>query len=146
MKATSVIKSGLILLLISSLLILNTVGQAKREEKPQPSNLKVLPKDISEEELIKTMRNFSASLGVKCGTCHVGTPTADGKMDFDFASDAKPEKSTAREMMRMVKAINTKYIDKMDGDNMEHITCVTCHRGSLRPMVSVDSLPGRQQH
>lgn len=146
MKATSVIKSGLILLLISSLLILTTGGQTKREENPQPSNLKVLPKDISEEELIKTMRNFSASLGVKCGACHVGTPTADGKMDFDFASDAKPAKSTAREMMRMVKAINTKYIDKMEDDKLEHITCVTCHRGNLKPMVNVDSLPGRQQH
>lgn len=146
MQATSVIKTAIILFMISSFLILNTAGQATKDEHPQATNLKVLPKDISHDELIKTMRNFSAALGVKCGACHAGTPTADGKMDFDFASDAKPEKSTAREMMRMVKAINTKYLDKMDRGNMEHITCVTCHRGSMKPMVSVDSLPSRQQH
>ncbi|MBK9732461.1 MAG: c-type cytochrome [Chitinophagaceae bacterium] len=146
MKATATLKILSVLLLICTILILNSTGQVRSDEPPKPQNLKVLPKDISHDELIKTMRNFSTALGVKCIECHVGTPTADGKMDFDFASDTKPEKTTAREMMRMVTAINSKYIGKMKDDKLERITCVTCHRGSTKPMVNVDSLPGHSQH
>ena len=36
-----------------------------------PTNLQVLPKDISREELIATMRGYTAGLGVQCNYCHV---------------------------------------------------------------------------
>lgn len=128
------------LVLVSSIFILQSVGEARPDGPEGPTNLKVLPKDISHDELIKTMKEFSAALGVKCIECHVGTPTSDGKMDFDFASDAKPEKATARQMMKMVAAINGKYLKKMGGGQLDEISCVTCHRGSTHPIVSVDSL------
>ena len=101
------------------------------------SNLKVLPKNISEEELISLMRVYAKSLGVKCKACH--TPMASDSTKLDFASDAKHEKIIARKMMAMVNAINKKYIGKMD-DDFEDITCVTCHMGHVHPLVSVDSL------
>jgi hypothetical protein len=61
---------------------------------------------------------------------------------MDFASDDKPEKNIARNMMRMTEAINSNYIGKMIGGDhtLESITCVTCHMGKKTPIVSIDSL------
>ena len=145
MQATLRVKIISVLIITSALLILESLGQAKPDEPEKPKNLKVLPKDISHDDLIKIMKGFTASLGVRCTECHVGTPTADGKMDFDFASDAKDEKINARRMMKMVDAINGKYLGKMD-DDFEKITCVTCHRGNIKPLVSVDSLLKQEKH
>jgi hypothetical protein len=127
-------------LVLSSILMLQSFSEAGQDDPEAPKNLKVLPKNISQEELFSIMKGYSAALGVKCVECHAGTPTADGKMDFDFASDAKAEKEIARQMIRMVSAINGKYLKKIGGGQFEQISCVTCHRGSLKPMVSVDSL------
>lgn len=96
---------------------------------PPHKNLKVLPQDISGAELLGTMKFFAQSLGVRCSFCHVekeGEPLST----FDFASDAKPEKRTAREMMAMVHRINTDYADITEGK----VTCFTCHRGSTGPL------------
>jgi hypothetical protein len=61
-----------------------------------------------------------ASLGVGCTHCHV---------DFDhFESDANRVKQTAREMMRMVEALNR---ERFEGER--RVTCNTCHRGQPRP-------------
>jgi hypothetical protein len=67
-------------------------------------NLRVLPDSTSADELRAVMQSFTRALGVRCSECHVG----QGR-DFrtwDFASDAKPHKETARGMMRMTMAIN----------------------------------------
>ena len=68
---------------------------------PPHKNLKVLPQDIPGPQLLSTMKFFSLSLGVRCTFCHVGE---EGKplSTFDFASDAKREKQTARKMLAMV--------------------------------------------
>src|SRR4026207_1577271 len=106
---------------------LQTFGQTKQEEPEKPKNLKVLPKNISHDELIATMKGFSKALGVRCNECHVttskGTPEHP---DFDFASDAKPEKATARQMIKMVRAINSKCLSKMGDKKLDQIHCVTC--------------------
>ena len=146
MQATLHVKIISVVAITAAILCLQSIGQARPDEPEKAKNLKVLPKDISHDDLIKVMKGFTASLGVKCTQCHVGTPTSDGKMDFDFPSDAKPEKTTARQMMKMVKAINGKYLAKMDEGHLEQITCVTCHRGNIKPMVSVDSLPKMEKH
>lgn len=119
--------------------------QQQREKEEPPKNLKVLPKNTSGDDVHKLMRTFSRSLGVRCDHCHVGTPQ-EGKPfpKFDFASDDKPEKNIARKMMVMVDSINNSFIAKMGADDFEHISCVTCHMGNLKPMVSVDSLPKKQ--
>ena len=58
------------------------------------------------------------------------------RIDWIFASDAKPEKDIARHMFRMTGKINKKYFsfDKDDkGAMIPAITCMTCHRGSPHP-------------
>jgi len=60
-------------------------------------NLRVLPKNISSQNLSKIMiDDFEDGLGVSCTFCH-----AQGKdsLRLDYASDAKPEKQIARRMM-----------------------------------------------
>lgn len=118
-------------------------GFAPKHDDDKPVNLKILPKNISEEELHKIMREFSMSLGVRCGYCHVSeTVEGQNRPKFDFASDNKPQKNAARNMMRMVTAINENYIGKMIGTDhqLEQITCVTCHMGRTVPIISVDSI------
>ncbi len=97
-------------------------------------NLKVLPKDISKEELDKVMDGFKAALGVKCNFCHA--PQADNPKKLDFASDAKPEKNIARDMMRMTAKINKKYFHDekfQNGKALLAVSCVTCHNGNEHP-------------
>lgn len=114
----------------------------EKEEKPQ--NLKILPKNISDEELHQVMRGYSKSLGVRCNFCHVST--GEGKeAQYDFASDNKHTKIVARDMMRMTAAINKKYLSKIDGGKLERITCVTCHMGKTVPTISTDSLPKKEK-
>ena len=84
-------------------------GKEAAEVESQWENLKVLPKDISEADLKALMREYNASLGVKCNHCHA--PNAEGKMDF--ASDAKKEKEYARHMITMTGEINKKHFDSI---------------------------------
>jgi len=60
----------------------------KKGPPPAPKNLKLL----KPEEIRTTMAAFRTALGGKCTTCHV---------QGDFASDDKPEKTTARMMITM---------------------------------------------
>jgi hypothetical protein len=98
------------------------------------TNLKVLPKDITRERLSGIMRGFTAALGVRCSTCHVGEeglPLAT----YDFASDDKATKLKAREMLKMVQAINGDYLANLPQRKQPNVsvTCATCHRGVQRP-------------
>lgn len=108
-------------------------GFMPKEEK-KASNLKVLPKDISYEELDKVMDGFKAALGVKCNFCHAASK--DDPKHMDFASDAKPEKEIARSMMKMTYRINKKYFHIKDVYNTKAVlavNCITCHRGQAHP-------------
>jgi len=98
------------------------------KSNPAFSNLKILPKDISEEDLMHVMHSFNASLGVKCGFCHA--PGADGKLNF--ASDENKHKNVARGMMKMTMGINKKYFKIKDPKEFQ-VTCFTCHRGNEHP-------------
>lgn len=148
-----------------------THAQRARWVPPDPVNLKVLPKDISKDELVRTMRGFTAGLGVRCVFCHKGE---EGQpLDtYDFMSDAKPQKETARKMLTMVMAINSDYLK---GVMVEHdetagaggqaapegkpageqtaqaagapeqarVTCYTCHRGQAHPVMTPPRREGR---
>lgn len=109
-------------------------AQPVRTDQGEFKNLKVLPQNITHDELIATMRAFSRSLGVRCDACHVAIPGEANK--FDFASDAKPEKNIARQMVLMTRNINSNYIAKLAGDpgeKFDDVTCYTCHRGHPHP-------------
>ena len=87
-------------------------------------NVQVL-KDIPAEQLLPSMRYMTAALGVRCDYCHEAER---------FESDDKPTKQRAREMMKMMFAIDT---DNFSG--RREVTCYTCHRGAAKP-VSVPAL------
>ncbi|NUM80629.1 c-type cytochrome [bacterium] len=114
-------------------------AQWKWPEKGQ--NLKILPKDTKPEELRNAMIEHVNGLGVRCTYCHVGE---EGKplTEFDFLSDAKRPKLIAREMMAMVKTINSQLIRNAVKDNPEpiEVTCTTCHHGSPKPRKIEDLL------
>lgn len=105
-----------------------------QHEMPRPKNLQVLPKDISGQQLIATMRGFTKALGVECSFCHAEDPQTHRP---DFASDAKPQKTTARTMMRMTEEINSKYLSTVNdpdaAPDQKTVTCGTCHRGQSMP-------------
>jgi hypothetical protein len=118
--------------LISTVFIMS--GFMPQPETKKYVNLKVLPKDISKDELDKVMDGFKAALGVKCGFCHA--PKKDDPKRLDFASDEKPEKETARKMMKMTAKLNKKYFHVKD-TNVPNavlaVNCITCHRGNTDP-------------
>lgn len=123
---------------VVSLLILMVIGMAatRPQDDPKPKhNLKVLPKDISHDDLDKVMDEWKAALGVKCTFCHA--PSADtASHKLDFASDAKPEKEIARHMYKMTGKINKKYFSFNKDDKgavIPAVSCVTCHRGNPHP-------------
>ncbi len=104
-------------------------------DDPGYKNLKILPKDISHEDLHKVMKQFNNALGVKCGFCHAPSKDTTVSKWPDFASDDKPEKSIARAMMKMTLNINKKFFAVKNpsfGGQLE-ITCVTCHHGEPHP-------------
>jgi hypothetical protein len=105
---------------------------------PAFKNLQVFPKDIARPELIANMKFFAQSLGVRCTFCHVGTK-GQPLSTFDFASDAKKEKLTARKMLAMVHRINAQDFGVTDFTKVK-VTCFTCHRGSTKPLTQ--PLPG----
>lgn len=117
--------------------------------QPEWKNLKILPQDISKDDLDSVMHSFTHSLGVKCNYCHAGNP-AEHKMDFP--SDEKPEKLIARKMMLMSIDINKNHFQQIadmmkdDDDKMpvstdtsavsymlKYVTCYTCHHGDAHP-------------
>jgi len=102
-------------------------------------NLQVLPKEIARPQLMATMKLFAQSLGVRCTHCHVGE---EGKplSTFDFASDAKPTKLTARKMLAMVHRINQQDFGVTDFAQVK-VTCFTCHRGSTKPLTMPPDAP-----
>ena len=92
-------------------------------------NVKVL-NDLPASQEGTVMNFFAASMGRRCDFCHA---VVDGKLVFE--SDTKPEKETARSMIKMVLAINK---DNFKGNTQ--VSCYTCHRGRNQPQ-SIPALP-----
>ena len=86
-------KTAAIVVTISFFLTAGGVASAGIFDDPQ--NLKVLPEDISTEELRQTMRGFAQGTGSRCSACHVGKVEAD-LSTYDFSIDDKEKKLKAR--------------------------------------------------
>jgi photosynthetic reaction center cytochrome c subunit len=118
---------------------------------PNPAgykNLKVLPHDITRDQLLAVMRTFTRSLGVRCNHCHVVTAT-EPKEVLDFPADTKEEKRVARVMIQMTQQINKEWlarVEQAEGHAAEsaaapapatsadmRVGCWTCHRGKSEP-------------
>src|SRR5688572_26924242 len=85
-------------------------------------NIKVL-QGLPTSQLIPTMAFMANSLGVTCAHCH-------GR---DWASDEKPAKNAARQMITLQRSINqSHYSGKLV------VTCNTCHQGEVIPAATPD--------
>jgi photosynthetic reaction center cytochrome c subunit len=89
------------------------------------------------------MMNISQSLGVNCDYCH-------NTRDLGVWSDSSPARVTAWYGIRMVRDINTTYLDSLQdvfppnrlgptGDNPK-VYCMTCHQGVYKPLFGVSVL------
>jgi len=125
-------------------------GAGRGGTPPAPQNLQVLPKDMPQAQVVSTMQEIAGALGVQCTYCHVqAAAPAGGRGDggggrggrggaapaFDFASDDKPQKKAARQMMLMVRDINPKVVAAVGKaeSSATRVGCVTCHRGVAIP-------------
>lgn len=117
--------------------LLPCLAQAQIPEKF--TNLQILPKTSTRDQVVETMRGFASALGVRCNHCHVGSnpETLEG---FDFASDAKQTKRIGRAMMRMTQEINERLLPQMGREPEIKVQCVTCHHGLAQPETLRDVL------
>lgn len=138
-------KTGAAIMVVLTIGASQASAQSLADElrKHEPfTNLQVLDKSIDAEELASTMREIKNAIGSErgCLFCHVGESRAP-LSTWDFASDAKVEKQVARQMMRMVRATNAEYLQKLPGrSNPVTVTCRTCHASRPRPIPLEDLL------
>lgn len=101
------------------------MGHAKSASEVY-KNIQAL-KEMPADQLDRVMAIFTGALGVRCSFCHIPN---------QYEKDDKEEKRTAREMIRMVFAIN-----KGNFGGRSKISCATCHGG--RPLPSSIPLLGQ---
>src|ERR1041384_2993994 len=140
MQRTLLKSITLCLSIVSLFLIFDNRSEVVRATKAQPlqektveqveKNIKVLT-GMPASQLIPVMNFFSASMGRRCNYCHV-----NNQGQWDYASDAKPEKAAAREMIKLVMDIN-KTTERL---KLDPVSCYTCHRGRTSPQ-SIPVLP-----
>jgi hypothetical protein len=129
--------------LMLALALATPVGARAQGRFPPDSfvSLKVFPRNVDRERLLGAMRGFTAALGVRCPYCHVGQEGMP--LDsFNFSSDDKRTKRTARLMMEMVQRINDSTLAQIPERPSPSVeaTCWTCHRGVARPQPLGDLL------
>ena len=103
-------------------------------------NIQALPADISRDELTDVMLGFLQALGLPrragagCLHCHEGNLDVP-RSEWNYASDAKPAKHTARRMIEMVRSINAEHLASLEQRKAPsfEVGCVTCHEGRLDP-------------
>lgn len=109
--------------LILAVAILATVS-ARAEQK----NVQLLT-NLSDSQIGLVMNDMSASLGVHCDFCHVFN---EQTKSLDFPNDAKDEKKTGREMIKLVLDLNEKNFH-----GRPIVGCYTCHLGKEHPSTVV---------
>ncbi len=137
--------SGMAVLLTALIVAVATGAQAPEKAEanppsqqrvyPAPTNLKVLPKNLTRQQVHQIMEQWKSSLGIDCNSCHAEDRERVGPNNrplLDFTADSKPMKGVARTMYIMTEEINTKYVASIDSSGAP-VTCGTCHRGHLGP-------------
>lgn len=84
-----------------------------------------LHKDMPVKEFLTMMdEQYGRGLGFTCANCHMD--------NGNYASDERKNKVIARQMERMQRDIDSKYIAKVKelDDPRPKTTCVMCHRGT----------------
>src|ERR1700728_3544788 len=106
-----------------------------QHEMPAPTNLKVLPKNLTGAQVHEIIEKWEGELGTSCKTCHAADPKnlgPNGKPRLNFADDSKEEKNTARLMAQITENINKSYLPKVPNADTGG-SCGTCDRGHLSP-------------
>ncbi len=129
-----VTRQQFIALSVISLLVASGIA-ATAISGEKPKNLKVLPKDISEQKLDSIMHSYNKALGVNCAFCH---SPYDKKFpdSLNYVSDENNMKEEARKMMRLTIQLNKDYFyfDTLQRpEYLRVVTCYTCHRGDPFP-------------
>ncbi len=137
----SILKVVILVLLVSTAFVISAGlnnAQGSRDQDSRTATIQAAPPEKTVEQVFKNikvlngtpqsqlypvMRFMAASLGFQCGSCHV---IKNGR--GDFPADDKPEKQTARQMIKMVAEIN-----KTLGEGKSLVSCYTCHRGQRSP-------------
>ncbi len=105
-----------------------------REEEPAEEvfeNIQLFGK-MPAGRIVRVMEmGFSRSLGVNCTHCH--NPN-------DWASEEKPTKQIARDMMNLVGSINNNLLKEIPNLESEQpaVNCTTCHRGQVVPATNME--------
>ncbi len=103
-------------------------GSARAAQTAEPlmeqkfKNIQVL-KGLPAAQMRPLMNLISASLGMKCDSCHVKTGDV-----MEWEKDDKKNKQTTRKMIEMTQALNKTYFQ----GNPE-VSCFTCHNGVGHP-------------
>ena len=107
------------------------LAQAPTPTIVESPNVKVLT-GLYAQPFQEEMNLIVQGLGVNCNTCHVPR---------NFASEDKPLKLKARQMLEMTKALNKQYFPDYkpkEGESvLGRVTCYTCHKGEQIPKTSV---------
>lgn len=94
-------------------------------------NVKILT-GLFAQQFQEEMNLMVQGLGMTCNSCHVRN---------NFASEEKPEKLKARQMLEMTRAINQQFFPDYkpkDGESvLGKVTCYTCHKGETVPKHAV---------
>ena len=104
-----------VVLLFSALLF-----AASASAQDQPKNVQILI-GMPLADVWHVMNLMADGLGVSCQYCHL-------EGEGNAASDAKPQKVRARQMMRLVIDLNARHFG-----GQPVVTCYTCHNGKPRP-------------
>ena len=97
----------------------SSAGESGKTAEQVYKNIQIL-KGVPAGQVIPAMQFITASLGVECSYCHV---------EDHFEKDDKKPKQVARDMMRMMFALNK---DNFEGHR--EVTCYSCHRGAPNPL------------
>jgi photosynthetic reaction center cytochrome c subunit len=116
-RSRSILFAASVTLFTTSIAISQQTSEKKAEEVYK--NIQSF-KNVPAKDILPSMQYMSQALGQDCEFCHVSQQ--------DRASDAKPEKNTARKMIAMTKAINAANFNGRD-----EVTCVSCHNGHSSP-------------
>src|SRR5664279_871431 len=122
---------------ISGLCLLGILAAKPPENKTEYKNLKVLSKNISDEDMDFVMQSFSVNLGANCLFCHPGKQNGT-EFSIDYVTDILQNKRVARDMLTMTMKLNKKYFNSpLTGlmNTRGKIWCKTCHQGSPVPIL-----------
>lgn len=119
---------------MGALTLFMTIGLAATHISKPARNLRVLPKDISDQRLDSLMNVYNKALGVNCAFCH--SKSMFNPSQLDYAMDGNPMKEEGRRMIRLTMSINKDYFrhdTTIHPAYLTSVTCNTCHRGEAYP-------------